>query len=82
MSRNKFKCLDCKVDTGKIGEHYMLKDKVWLSVVSSKKGMLCISCLEVRLKRRLTYKDFNDSHINKIFSGKKFSNKLLQRMGV
>lgn len=57
-------CMDCKVDTVAIGEYYFIETNVWLSVVHSKKGMLCISCLEKRLKRRLTRKDFTPCYIN------------------
>lgn len=63
-SRSKFICLDCKVDTGKISEHYFVKDKIWLSVVNSNKGMLCIKCLEKRLGRKLSSKDFSNCFLN------------------
>ena len=63
-SRVKFLCLDCKVDTGKIYEHYMLIDSTWNLVHNSNKGMLCIPCLEKRLGRMLLREDFNSSHVN------------------
>ena len=78
--RKRFQCLDCHVDTGKIGEHYMLKDEVWDSVVNSRKGMICIGCIEKRLGRQLHKKDFNDSHINRPASGKYFSQRLTNRL--
>lgn len=81
-SRKKFHCLDCKVDTGKIGEHYMLKDSVWFKVHSSNVGMLCIGCLERRLGRQVTKQDFNDSHVNRMASGKFISQRLMQRLQV
>lgn len=65
MSRAKFKCLDCRVDTGKIYEHYMLLDEVWLTV-APKTGMLCIGCVEGRLGRVLVKSDFNDSFVNRL----------------
>jgi hypothetical protein len=80
MSRKKFLCLDCEVDTGKIGEHYMLRDDIWLSVVNSNKGMLCIKCLEKRLNRPLNSNDFINCHVNRQASGKIFSNLLLKRL--
>lgn len=64
MSRTKFKCLDCEVDTGKLYEHYMLIDETWAKVHNSNKGMLCIGCVEDRLGRMLTKEDFNSSHVN------------------
>jgi len=78
VSRHKFKCLDCRVDTGKIGEHYMLIDETWRQAHSSNKGMLCIGCIELRLGRRLVKADFNNSHVNVI---KNMSNRLVERLG-
>jgi hypothetical protein len=63
-SRNKFKCMDCGVDTGKIHEHYFVHTSVWLSVVNSIQGMLCISCLEKRLGRQLRSEDFTNCYIS------------------
>ena len=79
--RKKFLCLDCGIDTGKIGEHYMLIDSVWYQVHTSNKGMLCIGCLEIRLRRKLTKLDFNTSHVNAILPAKIYSARLLNRMG-
>ena len=64
MSRKRFLCMDCSIDTGKAGEHYMLLDEIWNQVCSSPLGMLCVRCLERRLGRRLTKNDFNNSYIN------------------
>lgn len=64
MSRRKFLCLDCKMDTGKEREHYYLRLDVWLQAHNSKTGMLCIGCVEQRLGRRLTSADFTDATIN------------------
>lgn len=75
-NRRKFLCMDCDVDTGKIGEHYMLIDATWNQIHDSNKGMLCIGCVETRLGRPLTKSDFNDSHVNKLFPGKFFSGRL------
>lgn len=64
MSRKKFLCLDCEIDTGKIHEHYFIVTDLWLSVVGSKNGMLCVGCLESRIGRLLTKFDFPDVTIN------------------
>ncbi len=64
MSRRKFLCLDCRIDTGRIHEHYFVNTDLWLSVVGSKTGMLCISCLEGRLGRKLVASDFPNVTIN------------------
>ena len=63
-SRSKWICLDCRVDTGKIYEHYYINLDLWMSVVGSKQGMLCIGCLEKRIKRALVSSDFPQVHIN------------------
>jgi len=79
MSRRKFSCLDCKIDTGKAFEHYMLIDETWKKIHDSKFGMLCIGCAERRLGRRLNHSDFNSSHVNnpKLYN---MSARLLERI--
>jgi len=58
--RRRWDCLDCGIDTFAIGEYpYSLRDELWYAVVPSGRGMLCLDCLEVRLGRPLTPKDFN-----------------------
>lgn len=78
-SRTKFLCIDCKKDTGRIEEYYMLKDEVWIQVHDSKYGMFCIGCFEQRLKRKLTKEDFNNSFVNSLNFDKK-SMRLLNRL--
>jgi hypothetical protein len=63
-SRKKFLCLDCKIDTGKLGEHYMLIDETWKLTGLGKFGMLCIEHVEQRIGRKLTASDFNTSYLN------------------
>lgn len=64
-------CKDCGVDVKGIGEfHYMLKTEIWLTVAKSS-DILCIGCLEKRLKRALTYLDFTDKSFNRKNFGKK-----------
>ena len=78
-SRRKWLCLDCRVDTGKINEHYFINTEDWIKVVGSKIGMLCIGCLENRLGRTLTSSDFPPVHINnpRLYS---MSSRLLSRI--
>lgn len=78
-SRRKFLCLDCGVDTGKLGEHYMLIDKTWALTGLGKHGMLCVTDVERRIGRRLSKADFNDSYLNRFRTGI-VSNLLLDRM--
>lgn len=79
MTRKKWKCLDCKQDTGKIGEHYFVHTTLWLSIVGSISGMLCISCFETRLGRQLVKSDFTDAYINRLNYGVK-SQRLVERL--
>lgn len=71
--------MDCQVDTGKLGEHYFLDTKVWLTIHPSIKGMLCIGCAENRLKRVLTKEDFTSCTLNGFRHGFK-SNRLTERL--
>lgn len=77
--RTEFLCLDCKVDTSRIGEYYFLSTDVWLKVAKSLRGMYCIGCFEARLGRTLTKEDFTDCYINKKRFGSK-SERLLNRL--
>ncbi len=78
-SRTKFLCLDCGIDTGKIGEHYMLIDETWHLTGLRKYGMLCIEHVECRIGRKLKASDFNDSYLNKPRTGI-MSARLVDRM--
>lgn len=77
---NHHRCVDCKVNTAKIGEHYMLHNDVWFAAHSNERGMLCIGCIESRLGRKLTKQDFNNSHVNRPAPGKFFSLRLTNRL--
>jgi hypothetical protein len=60
-------CMDCGIDTGKIGEFYMVAKEAWEAAVPDsfdRTGMLCIGCIERRLKRTLRSDDFIDCRIN------------------
>ena len=66
--RERFLCLDCRVDTSAIGEYYSVHPRLWAQATSpvERRGMLCIGCLEARLGRRLTPADFTAALINKV----------------
>jgi hypothetical protein len=52
-------CLDCKKDTYKLREYYMVTNRTWRKANPAIAGMLCIGCLEKRLGRKLSqFKDF------------------------
>jgi len=78
-SRRRFLCVDCRMDTGKIGEYYFIHTPLWLSVVGSKTGMLCVGCLEKRLGRKLRRNDFTNAWINDPRYGHK-SQRLMSRL--
>lgn len=80
-SRRKFLCLDCKIDTGRIGEHYMLIDATWRLTGLGKYGMLCIEHVESRIGRKLRPADFNNSYLNRPRTGI-LSQRLKDRMGI
>jgi len=80
MTRRKWKCLECQIDTGKIGEHYMLWSTIWEKIHNSPIGMLCIGCAEKRLGRQLNMGDFNKSHINRVKPGETKSVRLMNRL--
>lgn len=65
---DEFSCIDCDINTLYIGEYYMVHDDVWIDEAGMEKtnGMLCIGCLETRIKRELSRLDFTDYPINTI----------------
>jgi len=75
-----FLCLDCNKDTLRISEYYMVHDKLWLKASPNDFGMLCIKCLEKRLNRKLSKKDFTDCPVNQGIFG--LSPDLANRLGV
>lgn len=58
-----FLCIDCHADTSKINEYYMLKNWLWKKIRGGR-HMLCLNCVENRLGRRLTSRDFTDCPLN------------------
>jgi hypothetical protein len=59
-------CADCGEDTlSKNGphEHYMVRDELW-ALFGAGDGYLCVGCLEGRLGRTLTHRDFKNSPAN------------------
>src|SRR5262245_51189028 len=51
----RFRCVDCGKDTRNSGEYYRVDDDVWAaSGLEPNGGMLCLACLEWRIKRPLT----------------------------
>lgn len=83
ISRDRYRCMDCGIDSDAIGEFYMVKREVWATAVPTfeRDGMLCIGCLEKRLGRELTPKDFTDCPLNTRDCKEMGSERLKKRMG-
>lgn len=76
-----FDCMDCGINTSRIEEYYMVLQKLWeWATGKQSKGILCIGCLEGRIGRRLTQKDFIDCPVNNDNTTRK-SERLLSRIG-
>ena len=73
--RPDFDCLDCGNST--VTEYYIVHDEIW--PLTDGAGLLCIGCLETRLRRRLTAADFTDAPVNALDRFKK-SDRLRNRM--
>jgi len=61
-----FLCMDCGKDTFSSKEYYSLNDPIWKSICTKDErgGMLCLSCAQVRLGRKLVEEDFKPTKIN------------------
>ena len=75
------RCKDCKVDTHYIKESYMVMDHLWLSAgMTSDGGRLCIKCLEKRIGRKLTKRDFFCCPLNiQVYFHKEIASKRLRK---
>lgn len=80
-SRTKWLCLDCGIDVGRAGEHYMLVDETWHLTGLRSIGMLCVLDVERRIGRKLIPADFNNSYLNNPRTGI-ISQRLMDRMGL
>jgi hypothetical protein len=59
-----FLCMDCGCDTNANEQYYMVRDGLWRSVNRNVDGMLCLACLERRLRRSLRAADFTPAPVN------------------
>lgn len=62
-----FECKDCGENTLHTDEYYMVTNELWKEAArpgEDGSGMLCIGCLEARLGRELTARDFPPLPIN------------------
>jgi len=58
-------CFDCGVNTLETNEYYMVTDSCWARAkMKARDGMLCVGCLERRLGRKLTPRNFIDCPLN------------------
>ena len=60
-----FRCRDCAACTNCEFEYYMVHNELW-DRTGLDRGMLCIGCLEQRIGKLLTARDFTDAPINDI----------------
>jgi hypothetical protein len=52
-------CHDCGIDIVAVGHWCMVEDAVWAATGLGKEdGVLCLQCIETRLRRALVYEDF------------------------
>jgi hypothetical protein len=80
-SRRKWLCLECGIDTGRIGEHFFLNNDVWSLTGLQHLGMLCVEHVEMRIGRTLVPADFASVWINGPRGGWK-SQRLANRLGL
>lgn len=58
-------CVDCNVDCMEIAEYYMVTDACWKRAgMGPYDGQLCIGCIEKRLGKQLTPRNFTDCPLN------------------
>lgn len=61
-----FDCAGCQANTFR--EYYMVRDSIWRRTgMKPAGGMLCIGCLERRIKRPLRKTDFSEALVNDLF---------------
>lgn len=52
--KKNWSCLDCGKDCIKDDkDYYMIQHELWMNLVGSHEGMLCMNCLETRLGHKL-----------------------------
>ncbi|MGJ7523315.1 hypothetical protein ACSFA0_22730 [Variovorax sp. LT1P1] len=56
-------CQDCTQSTAE-HDYYMVEDELWERAHPARWGMLCLACLEHRIKRPLVAADFIDAPVN------------------
>jgi hypothetical protein len=81
---NEFECMGCGIDTGALGEYYMVTDKLWAKAARAHasiddRGMLCIGCLEHVIGRTLIRSDFKNVPLNYMWPNQ--SARLRERLG-
>ncbi|GAB3975613.1 hypothetical protein GCM10028806_33560 [Spirosoma terrae] len=78
-------CKCCNKDTFDDNrDYYMVRDEVWFQIMPTKKGMLCMDCLETKLGRKLTAADLTLCPLNMdpLPIGNQYTRQLLLDSGV
>ncbi len=60
----KYECMECKKPCLGWADDYMVHDALWLSVMPSKKGLLCLQCFEKKLGRAVSTQDLPNMPAN------------------
>ena len=63
LTRNSYSkrwcCMFCGKNTERIRENYILRDNLWWKLTSNwNAGNLCLQCIEKKIDRNLTWRDF------------------------
>ena len=61
--RKMYACSDCGMNTSAMDNYYMVHNSLW-DKYGVKHKILCFTCLEKRMGRKLKYSDFTDAPIN------------------
>lgn len=59
-------CTDCNIDLFGIKEYYSIKDRTQAEANIEQHDYLCVGCIEKRLNRQLTFRDFREAPLNVI----------------
>lgn len=57
-NRTKLLCKDCRIEIFSNKNMIMIKDKLWKQICDDDRDAYCDNCIEKRLKRPITQKDF------------------------
>jgi hypothetical protein len=65
MNPPNWDCMQCGKSTKNDIDYYMLTDKTWLQAAPSKRGKLCLDCVQKKLGRSIVKEDVIDCPLNR-----------------